>query len=208
LPQLEEDLAPEWLDQGLWEEMRNNTELRDLLDGEFMKITDDVSVLRGEVMKAGEGGINAPVNLARLIWNAQVRRGAGAADPARRPAATRRRCAAAAAAAAPLPPLPAPRRTHPTPPRPPPRPLNTQVKFGIDAGRKGWCGLSPKYVIDKMGELMPRLVVVAGDDDLSREAQRNATVTFLSHLRSHLASKRVLHEFKLTEQVGGCRRTC
>lgn len=61
-----------------------------------------------------------------------------------------------------------------------------------------------------MRQLQQRLVVVAGTDGLSKEAQRNATVNFLSHLRSRLASKRVLAEYKLNQQVrcgaagGGC----
>jgi hypothetical protein len=53
-----------------------------------------------------------------------------------------------------------------------------------------------------MRQLQQRLVVVAGTDGLSKEAQRNATVNFLSHLRSRLASKRVLAEYKLNQQVG------
>jgi hypothetical protein len=41
-------------------------------------------------------------------------------------------------------------------------------------------------------DLAARLSVVAGEDGLSREAQRNATVMFMSLLRANMASKRVL----------------
>ena len=43
-----------------------------------------------------------------------------------------------------------------------------------------------------MKELCSKLSVVVGEDGLSKEAQRNATVMFMSLLRSNLASKRVL----------------
>jgi hypothetical protein len=38
--------------------------------------------------------------------------------------------------------------------------------------------------------------VVVGEDELSKEAQRNATTTFMTHLKATLASKRVLGEYK------------
>lgn len=45
-------------------------------------------------------------------------------------------------------------------------------------------------------ELSQKLIVVVGSDPLSIEAQRNATTTFMTHLRATLASKRVLGEYK------------
>lgn len=45
-------------------------------------------------------------------------------------------------------------------------------------------------------ELSRKLIVVVGEDELSREAQRNATTTFMTHLRASLASKRVLSEYR------------
>jgi hypothetical protein len=45
-------------------------------------------------------------------------------------------------------------------------------------------------------ELAQKLIVVVGEDELSKEAQRNATTTFFTHLRATLASKRVLGEYK------------
>lgn len=44
-------------------------------------------------------------------------------------------------------------------------------------------------------ELSEKLVVVVGNDDLSKEAQRNATTTFMTNLRATFASKRVLGEY-------------
>ena len=40
-----------------------------------------------------------------------------------------------------------------------------------------------------------------GQDALSKEAQRNATLLFFSHLRATFASKRVLREYKLTPEA-------
>jgi DNA-directed RNA polymerase II subunit RPB1 len=56
-------------------------------------------------------------------------------------------------------------------------------------------------VITRMRELQEKLKVVDGPDPLSREAQRNATLLFLSHLRAIFASKRVLREYKLTPEA-------
>lgn len=52
-------------------------------------------------------------------------------------------------------------------------------------------------VVYKVKSLAAKLVVVAGEDPLSVEAQRNATVLFMALLRSTLASKRAISEFKL-----------
>lgn len=42
--------------------------------------------------------------------------------------------------------------------------------------------------------------MVEGSDELSREAQNNATLMFFSLLRCMLASRRVLEEHKLTDR--------
>ena len=36
-----------------------------------VQIQDDLKVLRHEVLRSGEAGVQLPVNLKRLIWNAQ-----------------------------------------------------------------------------------------------------------------------------------------
>jgi hypothetical protein len=44
-----------------------------VLEEEYKQLRDDLNVMRMEVLTHGNGGINIPVNLKRLIWNAQVR---------------------------------------------------------------------------------------------------------------------------------------
>lgn len=57
-----------------------------------------------------------------------------------------------------------------------------------------------KDVIAAVEELAQRLTVVPGSDPIAREAQENSTLLFLIQLRSTLASKRVIAEFKLTSE--------
>ena len=52
--------------------------------------------------------------------------------------------------------------------------------------------------VRRIRELCDKLQIVEGQDSLSREAQRNATLLFHTLLRSTLASKRVCGEYKLT----------
>jgi hypothetical protein len=42
-----------------------------ILEEEYKQLRDDLNVMRMEVLTHGNGGINIPVNLRRLIWNAQ-----------------------------------------------------------------------------------------------------------------------------------------
>lgn len=44
---------------------------RELLDGEYRQVLDDLLIMRQEVLPLGNNGVNIPVNLRRLIWNAQ-----------------------------------------------------------------------------------------------------------------------------------------
>lgn len=55
-----------------------------------------------------------------------------------------------------------------------------------------FCAASCVCVLQELSE---KLVVVVGNDELSKEAQRNATTTFMTNLRATLASKRVLGEY-------------
>lgn len=50
-------------------------------------------------------------------------------------------------------------------------------------------------------DLSKKLVIVNGDDPLSRQAQQNATLLFNIHLRSTLCSKRMTEEFRLTTEA-------
>lgn len=83
-------------------------------------------------------------------------------------------------------------------------PLNIQriietakSKFRIRDGSRS--DLHPADVIPKVREVLDRLVVVRGDDELSREAQENATFLFKSQLRSRLAFKRLVREYSLNK---------
>jgi DNA-directed RNA polymerase II subunit RPB1 len=58
--------------------------------------------------------------------------------------------------------------------------------------------LHPRAVMEKVNGLLERLVVVVGDDPLSVEAQANATTLYRILVRSMLASKRVLRDFRLS----------
>jgi DNA-directed RNA polymerase II subunit RPB1 len=61
--------------------------------------------------------------------------------------------------------------------------------------------LSPVDVVRKVRELLPKLEIVKGTDRLSVEAQKNATLNFFACIRSTLASKRVLQEYRLSPQA-------
>ncbi|KAF2470997.1 beta and beta-prime subunits of DNA dependent RNA-polymerase [Lindgomyces ingoldianus] len=65
-----------------------------------------------------------------------------------------------------------------------------KTKFRIkETGRSD---LHPVDVITKVRALLDKLVIIRGDDHLSREAQESATQLFKCHLRSRLAFKRLV----------------
>ena len=76
---------------------------------------------------------------------------------------------------------------------------NAMQIFHID--RRKPSDLEPAYIIDSVKELSRRLIVVRGDDPLSREAQENATLRFQMHLRATFASRRVLERFHLNKEA-------
>ena len=76
---------------------------------------------------------------------------------------------------------------------------NAQQIFHID--RREASDLPPTEIYDKLRETMDRLIVVRGDDPLSRESQYNATMMFRMHLRATFASRPVLEEYHLTRQA-------
>ena len=61
--------------------------------------------------------------------------------------------------------------------------------------------LAPHVVIDKVTALLKRLVIVPGTDDLSREAQENATLLFSILTRATLASKVVVVKHRLSQKA-------
>ena len=73
---------------------------------------------------------------------------------------------------------------------------NALHSFGID--RQETTMLHPLHVLQSVHSLLGRLQVVRGDDQLSVEAQANATLLFQIHVRSTLAVKRVIDEYQLS----------
>jgi DNA-directed RNA polymerase II subunit RPB1 len=74
--------------------------------------------------------------------------------------------------------------------------LNAQRAFKIDFNEPS--DLDPVYVVEKVRELLTKVIVVPGEDALSVEAQHNATILFHILVRSKLASKRVVEEYRLS----------
>ncbi len=72
-----------------------------------------------------------------------------------------------------------------------------KTTFKIKDGARS--NLHPADVIPQVQELLDRLVVVRGDDVLSREGQENATLLFKAQLRSRLAFKRLVMESSLNK---------
>lgn len=61
--------------------------------------------------------------------------------------------------------------------------------------------LDPVYIINAIKDLGQRIMVVKGEDYISKEAQANATLLFQTLLRSTFASKRVLRDYKLNKDA-------
>eukprot|EP00548_Thalassiothrix_antarctica_P002465 CAMPEP_0194143634 /NCGR_PEP_ID=MMETSP0152-20130528/12758_1 /TAXON_ID=1049557 /ORGANISM="Thalassiothrix antarctica, Strain L6-D1" /LENGTH=1743 /DNA_ID=CAMNT_0038843123 /DNA_START=23 /DNA_END=5254 /DNA_ORIENTATION=+ len=76
---------------------------------------------------------------------------------------------------------------------------NAARQFRIDKGRPS--DMHPRRVIEMINALLDRLIVVGGDDPLSVEAQTNATTNYRILIRSMLASKRVLKDYRLSENA-------
>jgi len=74
---------------------------------------------------------------------------------------------------------------------------NAVRQFAIDRAQPS--DMHPKDVIRKVNNLLERLTVVVGEDTLSIEAQSNATTLYCILIRSLLACKRVLMEYRLTD---------
>jgi DNA-directed RNA polymerase II subunit RPB1 len=74
---------------------------------------------------------------------------------------------------------------------------NAIRQFRIDKSQPS--DMHPKDVARKVNALLDRLIVVAGTDTLSVEAQTNATTLYRILLRSSLSLKRVLMEYRFSE---------
>jgi len=133
----------DWLEPEVKEDLLRNKESEQLLEEEFAQLQRDLEFLRG-LIKNGDDQVYLPVNLKRLIWNAQKR-------------------------------------------------------FALDRFAKS--DLSPLEVIKQVRDLQDRLIVVRGKDPIAQVAQDNATLLFKCLLRSMLASKRVIKDFKLSRDA-------
>lgn len=75
---------------------------------------------------------------------------------------------------------------------------NAKKTFKIGVGSQ-LSDLHPHLVVRELRNLARSLVVVHGDDPVSKEAQHNATLLLMIHLRSMLCSKQVIMVHHLTE---------
>lgn len=61
--------------------------------------------------------------------------------------------------------------------------------------------MNASQIVDDISNLQKCLELLPGEDQHSLEAHHNATLFFMCHMRSLLASKRVLHEHKLSHEA-------
>lgn len=126
------------------EDLKTIQEFRNVFDAEVQKLEADRRQLCTEIAPSGDNSWPLPVNLKRLIWNAQK-------------------------------------------------------IFKIDFKKPS--DMHPMEIVEAVDKLQERLKVVPGEDHISVEAQKNATLFFNCLLRSTLASKRVLKEYRLTKEA-------
>lgn len=74
---------------------------------------------------------------------------------------------------------------------------SAQKLFKVDENNRS--DLHPSEVIPQVQQLLERMVIVRGDDELSQEAQVNATLLIKAQLRSRLAFKRVALDLRLNK---------
>ena len=77
--------------------------------------------------------------------------------------------------------------------------MNAQKTFRVELREPS--NLNPVKIVESVRQLCSKLVVVSGEDRLSKEAQTNATLLMNILLRSYLSSKRITEEFKLSEEA-------
>ena len=78
--------------------------------------------------------------------------------------------------------------------------LNAQTRFQT-ASRVSKEVLTPSYIIGAVRALVDKMKVITGTDDISIDAQKNATLMLFALIRCKLASKRVLREYRLTREA-------
>ncbi|KAL7666370.1 DNA-directed RNA polymerase subunit [[Candida] zeylanoides] len=123
-------------------EIRGDVKLQKVLDEEYRQLVSDRRFLRDVCFPNGDYNWPLPVNLRRIIQNAQ------------------------------------------------------QI---FHNGRNRASDLKLDEIVTGVQDLCTKLLVVRGKSDLSKEAQDNATLLFQCLLRSRLAARRVIEEFKLSK---------
>lgn len=63
--------GPDYIADDVIEMLRTNVQARQILHDELTQLEEDVRVLRNEVLRNAKQNCPLPVNLRRLIWNAQ-----------------------------------------------------------------------------------------------------------------------------------------
>jgi DNA-directed RNA polymerase II subunit RPB1 len=139
-----DDWAPDYMSVEAAEDIKTIQEIRNVFDAEVSKLEADRRQMGTEIAPTGESNWHLPVNLKRLIWNAQK-------------------------------------------------------IFKVDLRKPS--DMHPMEIVEAVDKLQEKLKVVPGDDHISMEAQRNATLFFGCLLRSTLASKRVLKDYRLTKEA-------
>ncbi|KAG2562256.1 DNA-directed RNA polymerase II subunit RPB1-like [Panicum virgatum] len=140
----DENWKPNYLLPVHVDDLKTIIEFRNVLEAEVQKLEIDRFQLGTEIATNGANTWPMPVNLKRLIWNAQK-------------------------------------------------------TFKIDT--RTCSDMHPMEIVEAIDKLQERLKVVHGDDAMSIEAQKNATLFFNIHLRATFASKRVLNEYRLTREA-------
>ena len=136
---------PGSLEHSVIQEIINSPGTQERLDKEFAQLTIDRETLRSVIFRNTSTDKWAlPVNLDRLIWNAQQ-------------------------------------------------------FFEIDKTKP--TDINPLHILNGVDDLIKNLVVVRGVDQLSIEAQKNATLLFSILLRSTLAVRPVIEEYRLNKEA-------
>ncbi|KAK4891305.1 DNA-directed RNA polymerase II core subunit rpo21 [Elasticomyces elasticus] len=76
---------------------------------------------------------------------------------------------------------------------------NAKDRFKIKEGARS--NLDPRWAIPRVKEMLARLTIVKGDDELSKEADLNATLLAKANFRSRLAFKRIVKDDSLSRDA-------
>ncbi|XP_047984620.1 DNA-directed RNA polymerase II subunit RPB1-like [Leguminivora glycinivorella] len=79
---------------------------------------------------------------------------------------------------------------------------NVQRTFHIN--KKMPTDLSPSKVIHGVKDLLKKCIIVVGDDNISKQANENATMLFQCLVRSTLCTKQMVEEHRLTSEAFDC----